>query len=87
MSDLGLATQIARQLQLGPALAKCHADLGALAQHSGNLSQARRSLLRARAGFQRYQIDAGVARVESALARLETGAACPVLQAFMGSEE
>ena len=87
MSDLGRATEIARQLQLGPALAKCHFDMGALAQHSGNLPEARRAFLKARAGFQRYLMDEGVARVDSALAGLEAGTAPPVLQAFIGSEE
>ncbi len=85
--DLLRATDVARKLQLGPALAKCHFDAGALAHRAGRLTEARRAFRIAGKGFLRYCMPAGTARVGHALARLEAGSVGPTAEAFFGSAE
>ena len=85
--DLVRATGVARNLQLGPALAKCHFDAGALAHRAGRLAQARRAYQTAGQGFLRYGMAAGTARVGQALAQLGSGAAGPAAESFFGSAE
>ena len=85
--DLARATAIARSLQLGPALAKCQFDAGALAHRAGRLTEARRAFRIARNGFARYQMQAGMARADHALAQLAAGSPAPPAEAFFGSSE
>ena len=85
--DLARAMAIARSLQLGPALAKCRFDAGALAHRAGHLGEARRALRLAGAGFARYQMEAGMARAAQALAQLDAGSPGPPVEAFFGSAE
>ncbi len=85
--DQARATAIARSLQLGPALAKCRFDAGALAHRAGRLTEARRALRLAGTGFARYQMQGGMARAAHALAQLAAGSPAPPAEAFFGSAE
>lgn len=85
--DLDRATEIARRLQLGPALAKCHFDTGALAHRVGHLAEAGHAFRIARKGFARYRMVAGTKRVGEALSMLERGSAGPGAEVFYGSAE
>ena len=86
-SDLLLATSVARTLRLGPALAKCYFDVGALGHRAGRIAEAQRAFQLARKGFVRYGMGSGAARAEVALAQLDAGAPAPSAEAFFGSAE
>jgi hypothetical protein len=85
--DLLRATGIARALRLGPALAKCHFDTGALAQVAGRLTEARRAFEVAGKLFMLYRLTAGSARVANALALLERGLVATDAISFFGNAE
>lgn len=85
--DMGLAIGIAREFDLGPALGKCHFDLGLIAHRRGHLADAHRELERARDFFIRYGMTAGVARASKARARLQSGATAPSYSSMFGSAE
>ena len=85
--DLARAAQLAKGLRAGPALAKCHFDVGALAQRAGRTSEARQSFKAAQRGFAKFRMVVGQARVETALASLSGGLTGPVATTFFGSAE
>ena len=86
-ADLRDATKIARRLRLGPALAKCHFDAGALALRGGHLTEARRALALAGRSFRSYGMPAATARVAVALARAKAGSSGSAFDDFFGSAE
>jgi hypothetical protein len=85
--DMGMAIAIAREFDLGPALGKCHFDLGLIAHRRGRLADAHQELERARDFFMRYGMTDGVARASKARARLQSGETAPSYSSMFGSAE
>ncbi len=85
--DLSQSLALACSLRLGPALAKCCFDSGALTYRAGRIAEARSAFERAGRLFRRYRMAAAVARVERALALVEAASGSMVLLDCFGSAE
>ena len=87
VTDIGRAAQVARDLRLGPALAKCYFDWGVLAHRAGDRAGTRRAYHKARTGFARYRMCRGVETTEAAIAGLDNRAPGPGAEVMFGSAE